>query len=153
MAQIISFMNVKFREFNPFDIWFWIEFETTPSAMEQQYVEELFNSWFYLGQLSAFNAENLQVQEIGVEISYLDYDQEQLTRALMAPMHNMSDFEYQGCWGRCWCDLGTSDAIAIDVLINALYRLSEEYVAIRQFIIGGINEEWPVESLAQNFAT
>lgn len=35
-------MEVQFREFNPFDLWFWLEFETVPSNMEQNYIEEVF---------------------------------------------------------------------------------------------------------------
>ncbi len=60
-------MEVQFREFNPFDLWIWLKFDTVPSTMEQQYIEELFNSWFYLGKLGGFNGENLQVQETGIE--------------------------------------------------------------------------------------
>ncbi|MDJ0536394.1 MAG: DUF3531 family protein [Xenococcaceae cyanobacterium MO_207.B15] len=138
-------MEIQFREFNPFDLWFWLEFETVPSAMEQSYVEEVFNSWFYLGKLGGFNAENLQVQETGIEISYMDYNKEQADNQLMSVMHNMGSFEYLGVWGRCWFDLGTSDLIGIDVLINALIRLNEEYVPIKQFIIGGENEDWQIE--------
>ena len=58
----------------------------------------------------------------------------------------MSDFEYEGRWGRCWFDLGTSDAIAIDTLINALTQLSQEYINIERLYIGGENEDWPVEN-------
>lgn len=139
-------MEIRFREFNPFDLWFWIEFETVPSAMEQSYVEEVFNSWFYLGKLGGFNAENLQVQETGIEISYMNYNEEQADNQLMSVMHNMGNFEYLGVWGRCWFDLGTSDLIAIDILINALTQLSKEYVGIKQLIIGGQNEDWLVEN-------
>jgi hypothetical protein len=64
---------------------------------------------------------------------------------MMALMHNQAEFEYQGTWGRCWFDLGTSDAIAIDILINALKHLSKEYVSVKRLIIGGENEDWPVE--------
>ena len=142
-------MKVQFREFNPFDLWIWIEFGSVPSRMEQQYLEELFNSWFYLGKLGGFNAENLQVQDIGIDISYMDYNPSSVENALMAPMHNMSDFQYEGTWGRCWFDLGTSDLIALDVLINALYQLSREYLDIQQLIIGGENEHWPVEDMRQ----
>ena len=137
-------MKVQFREFNPFDLWIWLEFETVPSPMEQQYVEEVFNSWFYLGKLGGFNAENLQVQETGVEISYMDYELEAADDSLMAPMHNMAEFQYQETWGRCWFDLGTSDLIALDVLINALRQLSQEFVQMKRLIIGGENEDWPV---------
>lgn len=138
-------MEVKFREFNPFDLWIWLEFENAPSDMEKQYVEELFNSWFYIGKLGGFNAENLQIQERGVDISYLEYDEEYADNAMMAPMHNMGEFEYLGNWARCWFDLGTSDLIALDILINSLRELSKDYVAIKQVIFGGENEDWKVE--------
>ncbi len=137
-------MDVKFREFNPFDVWIWIEFENVPSSMETQYVEELLNSWFYLGKLGGFNAENLQVQEAGIDISYLNYDLDRSENAMMSPMHNMSNIEYLGSWGRCWFDLGTSDLIALDILINAFTQLDQEYVSIKQLIIGGENEDWTV---------
>ncbi len=138
-------MEVKFREFNPFDLWIWLEFNTVPSTMEKQYVEELFNSWFYLGKLGGFNAENLQVQETGVEISYMEYSMQETESVMMSPMHNMGMFEYLGTWGRCWFDLGTSDLIAIDILINAINQLNQEYVQINQLVIGGQNEDWSVE--------
>lgn len=143
-------MEVQFREFNPFDLWIWVEFETVPSSTEQQYLEELFNSWFYLGKLGAFNAENLQVQDMGIEISYMDYDTEVASQVMMAPMHNMAEFQYQGTWGRCWFDLGTSDLIAIDILINSLTQLSREYLQIKRLIIGGENEDWQVENKHQS---
>ncbi|MBE9125731.1 MULTISPECIES: DUF3531 family protein [unclassified Coleofasciculus] len=139
-------MQVQFREYNPFDLWIWLEFSTVPSPMEKEYIEELFNSWFYLGKLGGFDAENLQVQEMGVDISYMDYDERQADSSLMALMHNKADFEYQGTWGRCWFDLGTSDAFALDVLINSLKQLEKEYVQIERLIIGGQNEDWSVKT-------
>ena len=138
-------MEVQFREFNPFDLWIWLEFPTVPSRMEQQYIEELFNSWFYLGKLGGFNAENLQVQDTGVEISYMEYERTDLDNTFMSPMHNMAEFEYLGTWGRCWFDLGTSDLIAIDILINALNQLNKEFVQIEKIIIGGQNEDWSID--------
>ena len=137
-------MEIKFREFNPFDLWIWLEFPTVPSRIEKQYIEELLDSWFYLGKLGGFNAENLPVQDAGIEISYMDYDSSQLDNALMSPMHNMGDIEYLGVWGRCWFDLGTSDLIAIDVLINSIYQLNKEFVPINKIIIGGQNDDWAI---------
>ncbi|MGL5032179.1 MAG: DUF3531 family protein, partial [Microcystaceae cyanobacterium] len=67
-----------------------------------------------------------------------------LDNTMMAPMHNMSDFQYEGYWGRCWFDLGTSDLIGLDILLNALNQLSNEYVSVKTLIIGGVNEDWPV---------
>lgn len=142
-------MQISFREFNPFDLWIWIEFETVATPQEQQYLEEVFNSWFYLGKLGAFNAENLQVSEWGEDLSYVDYSQDNAEQAMMAPMHNMGEFEYLGTWGRCWFDLGTSDNIALDVLVNALTHLSNDYLSLRQIIFGGENEDWPLEQRHQ----
>lgn len=138
-------MYIQFREINPFDMWIWIKFSTIPSQGEKQYVEEVFNSWFYLGKLGAFNAENLQVQDTGLDISYMNYDEAGYDKSLVALMHNMGEFEYEGEWFRCWFDLGTSDAIALDILINALTQISQEYVNIEQLYIGGENEDWPIE--------
>lgn len=138
-------MDIKFREFDPFDVWIWIEFDNVPSEMEKQYVEESFNSWFYLGKLGGFNAENLQIQDLGIDISYIEYDQDLADNSMMSPMHNMGEFEFLGNWGRCWFDLGTSDLIGIDILINALRELSKEYVGISQLIIGGENEDWTID--------
>lgn len=137
-------MEVQFREFNPFDVWIWLEFSTVPSSAEKQYIEEVFDSWFLLGKLGGFNAENLQVQDVGIEIGYMEYSQEVAGQSMMAVMHNMGEVEYQELWGRCWFDLGTSDALAIDILVNAFQRLSEEFVTIEKLIIGGQNEDWPV---------
>ena len=139
-------MKIEFREINPFDVWIWLRFSTVPSEREKQFVEELFDSWFYMGKLGGFNAENLQVQETGLDISYLHYDQDGYQNSLLALMHNMGDFEYNGDWARCWFDLGTSDAIALDLLINALTQLGQEYVTIDEIYIGGENADWPIEN-------
>lgn len=137
-------MEVSFREFNPFDVWIWLKFSMVPSSGEKQLVEEVFDSWFYLGKLGGFNAENLQVQDIGVDVSYMDYDADRAEHSMMAVMHNMGEIEYQGIWARCWFDLGTSDAFALDVLINSLKQLSREYLSLEQMIIGGENPDWPI---------
>ncbi len=138
-------MHIQFREFNPFDLWIWLEFSTVPSDLEKRYVSEVFSSWFFLGKLGAFNAENLQVQDEGLDISYMDFDEQRADNSLMAVMHNMGEFEYQDTWARCWFDLGTSDAIALDILINALKQMSLEYVNIERLYIGGENEDWSIE--------
>jgi hypothetical protein len=137
-------MNIQFREFDPFNVWLWLEFSTIPSEMEKQYVEEVFSSWFFLGKLGGFNAENLQVQETGLEISYMEYEEDVVDSGIIALMHNMGEVEYNGTWARCWFDLGTSDAIALDILINALRQFSRDYVSLETLIIGGENADWPI---------
>ena len=137
-------MQVQFRECDFFNIWIWLQFVTSPSPMEQQYIEEIFDSWFFLGKLGGFNAENLQVQDTGLEVSYMPYREEDSRNVLVSLMHNMGELEYRGVWARCWVDLGTADAIALDILINALNQLSLDYVASEEVIIGGENPDWPI---------
>lgn len=137
-------MQVQFRECDFFNLWIWVQFVTVPSVLERQYVEEIFNSWFFLGKLGGFNAENLQVQETGLEISYMIYDAPRTEETFVSLMHNMGEVEYEGRWARCWFDLGTTDAIALDVLINALKQFSQDYVEIETLIIGGENQDWPI---------
>lgn len=139
-------MEIRFRECDWFDLWIWIEFSEFPSESEKQIVDELFNSWFLLGKLGGFNAGNLQVQDTGLDISHLNYDREAAEDDLMAVMHNMGDVEYENSWARCWLDLGTADAIALDVLINAFRQFSQDYVQIEQVVIGGQNEDWAITS-------
>ena len=98
-----------------------------------------------LGRLGGFNAENLQVHEEGDQLSWMSYENEDAGSAMPALMHNMGQLEYQQEWGRCWVDLGTSDGIALDVLINALRQLDSDLVQLEELLIGGSNEDWPVE--------
>ena len=139
-------MEVRFREVDPFNCWIWLRFAHPPGQGERGYVETAFDSWFFLGKLGGFNAENLQTHEQeGAELSWMVYEAEQAESANLALMHNLGQLEYQGAWARCWVDLGTSDAIALDVLINTLGQLDRDVVEIEELLIGGVNEDWPVE--------
>lgn len=138
-------MEVRFRECDWFDLWIWIKLSEIPSQQEKQLLDAVFNSWFLLGKLGGFNACNMQVLESGVDVSYFDYDNQAADDEMMSVMHNMTDLEYENEWARCWVDLGTTDAIAIDILVNSLRQFDKEYVAIEEVIIGGQNSDWLVE--------
>jgi hypothetical protein len=138
-------MEVRFREVDPFNCWIWLRFANPPRQGERDYVEGVFDSWFVLGKLGGFNAENLQAHEAGADLGELHWHEEGAAQALPALMHNMAAMEYQEDWGRCWLDLGTSDALALDVLINALRQLDNDVVEIVELVIGGVNDDWPVE--------
>lgn len=143
-------MEVQFREIDPFNCWIWLRTPDPLGQGELGYLETAFDSWFFLGKLGAFNAENLQTHEQeGVELSWMAYDPEAAERAMPALMHNMGPLERQGCWARCWVDLGTSDAFGLDVLINTLRQISQEVVEIEQLLIGGVNEDWPIEEQSE----
>ena len=144
-------MQVQFREVDPFNCWIWIRTPTPLGQGERGYIETAFDSWFFLGKLGGFNAENLQTHEQeGAELSWMSYDPEVAASAMPALMHNMGGIEYQGCWARCWVDLGTSDAFALDVLINTLRQLDNDVVEIDELLIGGVNEDWPIEEQVES---
>ena len=138
-------MRVRFREVDPFNCWVWLRFSELPSQGERNYVDGIFDSWYVLGRLGGFNAESLQVHEEGDELSWMSYETEEATGVMPALMHNMGQMEYQQDWARCWIDLGTSDGIALDVLINALRQLDSDVVQLEELLIGGVNDDWPVE--------
>ena len=138
-------MDIRFREVDPFNCWLWIRFSEPPSQGERNYVDGVFDSWYVIGRLGGFNAENLQVNDAGSDLSWMAYDDDAAESAMPALMHNMGQLEYQNDWGRCWVDLGTSDGVAIDVLINALRQLDSDVVQIEELVVGGVNENWPVE--------
>jgi hypothetical protein len=145
-------MEVRFRELDPFNCWIWLRFANPPGQGERNYVEGVFDSWFVLGKLGGFNAENLQAHEAGADLSWMAWDGEEAERALPSLMHDMAAFEYQQEWGRCWIDLGTSDAMALDVLINALRQLDRDVIEIEELVIGGVNDDWPVDEVESVFA-
>ncbi len=138
-------MDVVFRELNPFNCWIWLRFDEPPNDGEKNYIDGVFESWYVIGRLGGFNSENLQAHESGGELSWMTYESDTNKNYLPALMHNMSDFEYLGCWGRCWIDLGTSDPLALDVLINSLKQIDIDIVNLVELRIGGINEDWPVD--------
>ncbi|MFM7085631.1 MAG: DUF3531 family protein [Cyanobium sp.] len=138
-------MEVRFREIDPFNCWIWLRFAHPPGQGERGYLETAFDSWFFLGKLGGFNAENLQAHEAGAELSWMAWDAADAEQALPALMHDMGALEYQQDWARVWVDLGTSDAFALDVLINTLRQLDRDIVEIEELLIGGLQEDWPIE--------
>ncbi len=137
-------MEVQFREVDPFNCWVWLRFAEIPSQGEKNYIDGIFDSWFVIGRLGGFNAQNLQANEESNELSWMHYENDQAQNILPALMHNVSQLEYQGLWARCWVDLGTSDALSLDVLINALRQVDLDIVRLSELFIGGVNSDWEV---------
>ena len=91
------------------------------------------------------------MHEEGADVSWMSYDNDDAETSLLAVMHNMGEFEYQSEWARVWLDLGTSDGVALDVLINSLRCLDRDLLQIEELLIGGTNEDWPVEESEDRF--
>ena len=138
-------MKVSFREVDRFNCWIWLRFHNVPSQAERDYIDGVFDSWYVIGRLGGFNAANLQSQEESSDLSWMSYDNEESNNVLSSLMHNVGQMEYEGEWSRCWVDLGTADALAIDILINALHQVDVNYVQINELRIGGVNDDWTVD--------
>ncbi len=138
-------MEIRFREVDPFNCWIWLCFDNVPSQGERNYIDGLFDSWYVIGRLGGFNAENLQAHEVGSDINWLSYDNDGAQNCIPALMHNLGQIEYQGHWARCWLDLGTSDPVGIDILLNSLRQIDVDIIKIQTVFVGGVNEDWPVE--------
>jgi len=122
-------MRVLFRAVEPWNVWVWLQTGSVLGEEERLTLEEVLKAWFILGKLGGFNAANLQVQEhvdeASVSVSNLAYD----TAGEGGPacvFHAMGEVEYRDAWARVWFDLGTSDELALDVLINSLRTFSKE---------------------------
>ncbi|WP_269622862.1 DUF3531 family protein [Prochlorococcus marinus] len=138
-------MEVHFREIDPFNCWIWFHFSDLPSQGEKNYLNGILDSWYVIGHLGGFNSGNLQAHQAENDISWLNYDNSDEVSNLPALMHNLGQLEYQGEWARCWVDLGTSDAIALDVLINTMRQIDGDLIRFREIFVGGVNEDWEID--------
>ena len=138
-------MEIKFREIDPFNFWIWIRFPHIPAQGEKNYLDGIFDSWYVIGRLGGFNSENLQAHDCGADLSWMDYNNDEADSSLPSLMHNIGQVEYQENWARCWVDLGTSDAISLDILINSLKQIDKDIVELEEIVIGGVNDDWPVD--------
>ena len=145
--------QVQIRDIDPFDTWIWMELYTPPTGGAGEMLQEVVNSWFMLGRLGAFDSSNLQILYSEGITSDFQYDEEQQenTFSLQSTMHEMGEIEFRGPWARFWVDMGTSDELAFDILLNTLKTFSREHVGIRQIVIGGENDDWPVPEKGGGF--
>ncbi|KAK1312723.1 hypothetical protein QJS10_CPA07g00913 [Acorus calamus] len=65
------------------------------------------------------------------------YDAIQGANVTPTTFYNIGDFEIQDNLGRIWVDIGTSETLLLDILINALNNISSDYIGIRQVVFGG----------------
>nr|YP_002049455.1 hypothetical protein PCC_0835 [Paulinella chromatophora]ACB43245.1 hypothetical protein PCC_0835 [Paulinella chromatophora] len=143
-------MEVRFRDFNSFNCWIWMRCAQPVQDNEMNYINTLLDSWFMLGRMGAYNAENFQVHEQGYDLSWMNYDNEVSNESSSIVMNSMSQPEYNGKWIRYWVDFGDTDGIALDLLINAIRNLDDNIVEILELVIGGVNEDWEVEDSSEN---
>ncbi|KAH7433672.1 hypothetical protein KP509_07G080500 [Ceratopteris richardii] len=129
-------MKVSFREFDSTNAYVWFELYSPPSEKDVEIIGNVIRSWYLLGRLGAFNASNLQISRSPTDLG-LSYDEKNVEGLLQAYFHNVDILEFQDNLGRIRLDLGTADALALDVFINALIVVSSENVGIKELTFGG----------------
>eukprot|EP01018_Ginkgo_biloba_P022366 Gb_14630 [translate_table: standard] len=129
-------VKVSFRDFNPIDSYIWIELYDAPSDRDVDFLGSAIRSWYVLGRLGGFNCMNLQLTELSINETPR-YDVDKASKSLSSSFHDISNLEFQDNLARFWVDMGTSDPLALDVLINALICLSSDYIGIKQLVFGG----------------
>ncbi|KAF3676445.1 putative serine/threonine-protein kinase HT1-like [Capsicum annuum] len=71
------------------------------------------------------------------------YDAVQGANVTPTTFYNIGDLEIQDNFARIWVDIGTSEPLLLDVLINALSQISSDHVGIKQVVFGGSEfENW-----------
>ncbi|BBN18631.1 hypothetical protein MPTK1_8g04100 [Marchantia polymorpha subsp. ruderalis] len=130
-------MTVTFKaDFDATDAHVWLELFGSPSDKDLETIGSVLRSWYLLGRLGAFNSMNMQLTQLPID-ARLSYSNDRAAEALPSAFHNIGDLEFQDNWGRFWVDFGTSDPVAMDVLINAFSAVSSDHVGIKQLVFGG----------------
>ncbi|MBA0853166.1 hypothetical protein Goshw_014269 [Gossypium schwendimanii] len=75
------------------------------------------------------------------------YDAIQGANVNPTTFYNIGDLEVQDNLARIWVDIGTTEPLILDVLINALTQISSDYIGIKQLVFGGSELENWKESL------
>ncbi|KAF6172596.1 hypothetical protein GIB67_036546 [Kingdonia uniflora] len=162
-----------FTRFGFSNSYIWFEFYNSPLPNDIALICDTIRSWHIVGRLGgcnsmnmqfpsfATNQNNLKVNFLAVNIymalsvafpEYLSqspmdrrptYDAIQGANVTPTTFYNIGDFETQDNLARIWVDIGTSEPLILDVLINALTQISSDYVGIKQLVFGGSEfENW-----------
>ncbi|KAF7112763.1 hypothetical protein RHSIM_RhsimUnG0195900 [Rhododendron simsii] len=134
-GSVLAF-KVSFRDFNPLGSYIWFELIGSPSDSNVDLLGTVIQSWYVMGRLGAYNSSNLQLTNSSMDYNPL-YDSVEGSKVMPSSFHDIGDVEFQDNWGRVWVDLGTTDFLAIDILLNCLTVLSSEYLGIQQVVFGG----------------
>ncbi|KAL3817892.1 hypothetical protein ACJIZ3_003797 [Penstemon smallii] len=135
-------MKVTFNNFEFTSSYIWLEFYNAPLEKDVSLICDTVRSWHILGRLGGCNSMNMQLSQSPLD-KRPTYDAIQGANATPATFYNIGDLEIQDNLARIWVDIGTSEPLLLDVLINALTQLSSDYIGIKQVMFGGSEfENW-----------
>ncbi|MBA0827435.1 hypothetical protein Goarm_012217 [Gossypium armourianum] len=139
-------MKVTFNKFDFSNSYIWFEFYNTPLEKDISLICDTIRSWHIIGRLGGCNSMNMQLSQSPLE-KRLSYDAIQGANVNPTTFYNIGDLEVQDNLARIWVDIGTTEPLILDVLINALTQISSDYIGIKQLVFGGSELENWKESL------
>uniref|UniRef100_A0A1J3IQ73 Uncharacterized protein n=1 Tax=Noccaea caerulescens TaxID=107243 RepID=A0A1J3IQ73_NOCCA len=135
-------MQVSFNKFEYSNSYMWLEFHNAPLDQDIALISDTIRSWHILGRLGGYNSMNMQLSQAPVE-KRPNYDAILGANAEPTTFYNIGDLEVQDNVARIWLDIGTSEPLILDALINALTQISSDYVGIKKVVFGGSDfESW-----------
>ncbi|KAL7134889.1 hypothetical protein ABFS83_11G055800 [Erythranthe nasuta] len=129
-------MAVKFNKFEFSNSYIWLEFYNTLLDNDVSLICDTFRSWHIVGRLGGCNSMNMQLSQNPFD-KRPTYDATQGANVTPATFYNIGDLEIQDNLARIWVDIGTSEPLLLDVLVNALTQISSDYIGIKQVMFGG----------------
>ncbi|XP_042390365.1 uncharacterized protein LOC121981737 [Zingiber officinale] len=144
-------MKIIFNKFDFSNSYIWFEFYNVPLAKDVTLICDTIRSWHIIGRLGGCNSMNMQLSQAPLESKRLSYDAIQGANVTPATFYNIGDLEIQDNLARIWVDIGTSEPLLLDVLINALTSISSDYVGIKQLVFGGSEfENWKDDLISED---
>ncbi|XP_065851182.1 uncharacterized protein [Euphorbia lathyris] len=135
-------MKVTFNNFDFSNSYIWFEFYNGPLEKDIALICDTIRAWHIIGRLGGCNSMNMQLSQSTFE-RRPNYDAIQGANVNPTTFYNIGDFEIQDNLARIWVDIGTAEALILDVLINALTQISSDHIGIKQLVFGGSEfENW-----------
>ncbi|CAH1419761.1 unnamed protein product [Lactuca virosa] len=135
-------MRVTFNKFDFNNSYIWIEFYHAPMEKDIRMICDTIRSWHIVGRLGGCNSMNMQLSQ-SITDKRPSYDDILGANIEPTTFYNISDLEIQDNVARIWVDIGTSEPLLLDILINAMTQISSDHVGIKQMVFGGSEfENW-----------
>ncbi|XP_043719843.1 uncharacterized protein LOC122667577 [Telopea speciosissima] len=144
-------MKVTFNKFNSSNSYIWLELYNSPLPNDISLICDTIRSWHIVGRLGGCNSMNMQLSQSPLD-KRPSYDAIQGANMTPTTFYNIGDFEVQDNLARIWVDIGTSEPLLLDILINALTQISSDYVGIKQVVFGGSEFDNWKENLSSEVA-
>ncbi|KAB1209294.1 hypothetical protein CJ030_MR6G024343 [Morella rubra] len=130
--------------------YIWFEFYNIPLERDIKLISDTLRSWHIIGRLGGCNSMNMQLSQSQVD-KRPSYDAIEGANVTPTTFYNIGDLEIQDKLARIWVDIGTSESLLLDVLINALTQISSDIIGIKQLTFGGSEfENWKENLISED---